>query len=146
MKLILAYVIVIPLVQFCLTLGSVVAGFPIALCLAWAPMKLRVGIAGTLGGIAGVFAAVGFGYLVFFLLPGRESYGLGAFIASTLPLAIPIVNDKMKARQLASAANQLPEGLEEEAAGMTGAPLSAVRGYWIGLILAAVWFIVLRKA
>lgn len=146
MKLILAYVIVIVLVQFCLTLGSMITGFPIALCLARAPIRLRVAIAGTLGGIGGVFSAVGFGYLVFFLLAGSESYGIGAFVASTLPLLIPITNDGRKASEVAEAASRLPAGLEDEAAGMTGSIRFSVRGYWIGLILAAVWLIVQGRA
>jgi hypothetical protein len=109
-------------------------------------MRLRVVIAGTLGGIAGVFAAVGFGYLVFFLLAGSKSYGIGAFIASTLPLLIPIANDAQKASEVADSVSSLPKGLKNTAAGLSGAASSPVRGYWIGLILATVWFIVQSRA
>ena len=39
MRTIIAYVLVVPLVQFCLTAGVLLGGFLVALLLAWAPIS-----------------------------------------------------------------------------------------------------------
>ena len=144
MKIFITYVIVIVLVQFCLSLGYLIAGFPIALCLAWAPSRLRAIVAGILAGVAGVVAAVGFGYLIFHLLLGPKAYNIGAFIASTIPLVFPIVNDRRRAHELSIAESDLPEGVKATASPITASAKYSVVGYQIGLVLAAVWFFLIR--
>jgi len=151
MSIIIAYVLVIPLVQFCLTAGTFLAGFPVALLLAWAPTSLRTKIAGVVGGIAGVALAVAFGYGVFHFVVGPESFTVGAFIASTLPLILPIRNDYRQSRQVEIARQQLLENLQEsrspEVVNMMTeethtAHSSNVVGQIAGLILATLWYFI----
>ena len=144
MKVFIAYAIVIVLVQFCLTFGCLIAGFPIALCLAWASGRLRAIVAGTLAGVVGIAAAVGFGYLIFHLLLGPNSYNIAAFIASTVPLVIPIVNDRKRAHDLTIAESNLPEGAKATASPITASAKYSVVGYQLGLVLATVWFFIIR--
>jgi hypothetical protein len=144
MKVFLAYVIVIVLVQFCLTLGSLVIGFPIALGLAWLPAHIRAPISGTLAGVAGVATAVAFGYFAFGIILGPGSFGIGAFLASTLPLAAPIMNDRKRVLQLSAAERELPEAARAIAIPTTDVARYSVVGYILGLVLASVWFFLLH--
>lgn len=149
MRTVIAYVLVVPLVQFFLTAGMWLGGFPIALCLAWAPISLRTKVAGVCGGVLGVAMAVAFGYGVFRLMAGPDSFSLGPFLASTLPLLLPIWNDIVKSRQVKQARGQLLRTIAESrdevvtqalAAETATAHGSAVAGEIIGLALAVVWF------
>src|SRR3989449_10417632 len=101
MRTILAYVLVAPLVQFCLTIGVGLAGLAVALLPAWTPISLRTKIAGACGGIVGVALAVTYGYGVFRFVVGPGSFTLGPFLASIVPLLLPIRNDFLHARQVA---------------------------------------------
>jgi hypothetical protein len=140
MKIFILYVAVIFLVQFCLTVASLVVGFLLALCLAWLPARTRAAISSTLAGIAGVAAAISFGYLSFYFVLGSNSFGIGAFIASTLPLVIPILNDQKRATQLVSAQRDLPQAAQALAAPTTAAAQYSVVGYILGLVIAIMWF------
>ena len=102
----IAYLLVVPLVQFCLTAGVWLVGFPVALLFAWAPISLRTAVAGMIGGIAGVGLAVAFGFGVFRLLVGSNSFTLGPFLASTVPLLLPIWNDLIQFRRAKTARQQ----------------------------------------
>ena len=77
--IIIAYVLVVPLVQFCFTAGVLLGGFLVALLLAWAPMSLRVRLASVCGGISGVLLAVVFGYGIFRLVIGLDHLQLVHF-------------------------------------------------------------------
>ena len=113
----------VPLVQFCLTAGVLLGGFPVALLLAWAPISLRTKVAGVCSGIAGVTFAVACGYGIFRFVIGPGSFTIGAFLASTLPLLLPIRNDLLQSRRTITAGDQF-----------------SVVGQMVGLALAAVWF------
>jgi len=90
---VIAYILVVPLVQFCLTAGVLLGGFPVAILLAWSPISLRTKVAGVIGGVTGVVFAVAFGYGIFRFVVGPESFTFGAYLASTVPLFLPIRND-----------------------------------------------------
>lgn len=148
-RTIVAYVLVIPLVQFCLTIGTGAGGLPVAFILAWTPTSVHSKISGFCGGVAGVALSVAFGYGVFRLIAGPNSYTLGAFLASTAPLAIPIWNDFRQARLVAEARAELLRNMqgrddqtikvmEEETASAHG---SSVLGEVVGILLATVWFL-----
>src|SRR3989442_14060141 len=107
MRTILAYVLVVPLVQFCLTIGVGLVGLVVALLFAWTPISLRTKIAGVCGGVAGVALALVYGYSVFRLTVGPGSFTLGPFLASIVPLLLPIRNDFLHARQVAAARGEL---------------------------------------
>jgi len=98
MRTILAYVLVVPLVQFCLGIGA--AGTRLSRCplAGLTSVSLRVKIAGFLGGVAGVALAVAFGYAVFRFIAGPDAYTIGAFLASTTPLLFPIRNNILHAK------------------------------------------------
>ena len=148
MTTLIAYILVVPLVQFCLTVGVFLVGFPVALLLAWSPISLRTKVSGFIGGVAGVALAVAFGYGVFRLLIGPDSYTVGAFIASTVPLLLPIRSDFLQSQRVNAARQQLldtvRESRGEDAAGVmageTETAGSGVVGEIAGLVLATVWF------
>jgi hypothetical protein len=146
---VIAYVLVVALVQFCLTGGVWLIGVPVALLLAWAPISFRTTVAGIIGGIAGVALAVAFGYGVFRLLVGAGSFTLGPFLASTVPLLIPIKNDLVQAQHVKEARDQLLDTVRDSrdtdtvnamATETQTAHGSAVVGEIAGLVLAALWF------
>ncbi len=149
MRTVIAYVLVLPLVQFCLTAGVLLGGFSVALLLAWAPLSWRTKVGGLCGGIAGVTLAVAFGYAIFRFVIGSGSFTVGAFLASTLPLLLPIRNDLRNARQVKAARDRMLGTIAESrgehpamafAAEAETAHGSAVVGEIVGLALAAVWF------
>lgn len=140
MKVFIAYILVVVLVQFCLTIGTLVFGFFSSACLAWMPDKVRVPIASTLAGVAGVVAAVAFGNATFRIILGPGSFGIAALLASTLPLAVPILNDRKRALQLSAAEQELPKVTKPFAAPTTDAARFTVSGYLLGLVLVSVWF------
>ena len=145
----IAYILVVPLVQFCLTGGVFLVGFPVALLLAWTSVSVRTKISGFIGGVAGVALAVAFGYWVFRLLVGPHSYTTGVFIASTVPLLLPIRSDFLQSQRVKIARQQLldtvRESRGEDVVGvMTDetetAHGSGVVGEVVGLVLATAWF------
>jgi hypothetical protein len=147
---IIAYILVVPLGQFCLTGGVWLIGFPVALLLAWAPVSLRTTVAGIIGGVAGVALAVGFGYGVFRLLVGPNSFTLGPFLASTVPLLLPIWNDLVQSKRGKTARQQLLDTLRDTRDADTVNAMTAetqtahgsgVIGEIAGLVLAVVWFL-----
>ena len=149
MSTVIAYVLVVPLVQFCLTGGVFLVGFPVSLLLAWAPISLRTKVAGVIGGIAGVAFAVAFGYGIFRFVVGPDSFTVGAFLASTVPLLLPIRNDFLQSRRVKAARQRLLETIRESrsddavndlALETETAHGSGVVGEIAGLALATVWF------
>ena len=100
MTTVLAYLIVILLVQFALTIGVVVGGTLLAFLLIWTSERVRVSISSFVAGVAGVVTAVLFGYLAFRILVGSGTFGLIPFLASTMPLIIPILNDHKISKKL----------------------------------------------
>lgn len=140
MKVLTAYVLVVVLSSVMLTIGSRLVGTLVALLFAWASGRARAAIAGVSGGIAGVAAAVAFGYAMFHLIVGPGSFGLGGFLASTLPLAIPILNDKKHGAQLLAAEQELPTEARALASPITQAARFSVIGYIVGLFIAVAWF------
>lgn len=146
---VIAYILVVLLVQFCLTGGFGLIGFPVALLLAWAPISIRTTVAGIIGGVAGVALAVGFGYGVFRILVGPESFTLGPFLASSVPLLLPIWNDLVQSVRVMTARQQLLDTLRDSRDTHTVNAManetqtahgSGVVGEIAGLVLAAVWF------
>ena len=145
MTTVIAYILVVPFVQFCLTGGVFLVGFPVAILLAWTSVSLRTKIAGFIGGVAGVVLAVAFGFGVFHLLVGPSSFTIGPFLASTVPLFRPIRNDMLQAKRVKAARQQLLDSLGENAEGVLTdetqtANGSDVVGEIAGIVLVAVWF------
>lgn len=156
MLYILAYVLVIPLTILVLSLGvaigSVVA-LPISVIGYIFPKSFRdhiiVPFSIFLTGILGVGCSVAFGYFVFRWLVGSSSFTLLPFLAATLPLYIPITNDIAQCRRNDAARRELISGLletrslaeAEEVAEVVVSNRPAIFGYFVGLVLAASWFI-----
>lgn len=147
---IVAYIVVIVLVQLCLTIGVLVVGYATALPLAWTPTSIRTAVAGFVGGAAGVALAVAFGYWVFRLLVGEGWYGAGVFAASTVPLLIPMWNDFDHARQVGQARGQMLDKVGETRDAATLDKLrdvsstghgGGVVGEVVGIVLAVAWFL-----
>jgi hypothetical protein len=144
----LAYILTIPLAPLCLTIGVCITGFPVALLLFWTSIGFRTKLAGIIGGLGGVAVPVAFGYGVFRWVGGSGAYTLGPFLASTVPLVLPIYKDILCARQVAAARYELlatvaPRGFEtvnEMADETQTAHGSSVVGEILGLVLAFAWF------
>ena len=97
----------------------------------------------------GVALAVAFGYGTFRLVIGPGSFTIGAFLASTLPLLLPIFKDILQSRRVKGARDQLlrtfAESRDETATRALAtetmtAHSSGVVGEIVGLALAAAWF------
>jgi hypothetical protein len=110
---------------------------------------LRTKVSGFIGGVVGVALAVAFGYGVFRLLVGPDSYTVGAFIASTVPLLLPIRSDFVQSQRVKAARQQVLDTVRESrgedvAGALTGetetAHGSGVVGEIAGLVLATAWF------
>ena len=149
MTTVIAYILVVPLVQFCLTGGVFLVGFPVSLLLAWTSVSLRTKISGFIGGVAGVTLAILFGYGVFRLLVGPSSFTVGPFLASTVPLLLPIRNDILQSQRVKAARQQLLDTFRESRGEEIVSALkdetetahgSGVLGEIAGLVLAVVWF------
>ena len=140
-RMIIAYILVVPIVPFCLTAGVYLGGLPISFLLLWAPMSLRTKISSVCGGIVGVALAIACGYGIFRLLVGPESFTLGPFLASSIPLLIPISNDIAHARRCtASLENARPCLAKSYADGIAPGPWGMVTGEIAGFLLAIVWY------
>ena len=149
MATVIAYILVVPLVQFCLTGGVFLVGFPIALLLGWTSVSLRTTISGFMGGVAGIALAVAFGYGVFSLLVGPSSFTVGPFLASTIPLLLPIRSDFLQSQRVKAARQQLLDTFRESRGENVASALtdetktahgSGVIGEIAGLVLAVAWF------
>jgi hypothetical protein len=127
MTTVIAYILVVLLVHFVLMGGALLVGFPIVLLLGWTSVSVQTKIAGFVGGIAGVALAVVFGFGLFRLLVGPDSYTAGAFIASTAPLLLPIRTDFLHSQR-------------DKVAGKQTASGSGAIGEVAGLVLATAWF------
>lgn len=146
---VVAYIVVVLLVQFCYTIGTLVGGFTAALLLGWSSVSVRTKIAGQIGGLSGVALAVAFGWGVFRVLQGEGSYTLGPFVASTLPLLGPLWNDFRHWQRVDEARQEMIDEVRAtrsedevralEEASRTGHG-SSVEGGVLGPVLAAVWF------
>ena len=149
MRIIIAYILVVPFVQYCLVAGVWLVGFPIALLLECTSVSIRTKIAGVCGGISGVLLAVAFGHGVFRLVIGPGTFTTGAFLASTLPLLVPIRNDFLQWQRVKEARkkllrtiaerhdDQILKTMTEETCTGHG---SSVVGDIAGLTIAVVWF------
>jgi len=137
---ILAYILVLVLSQFAMTAG-VAATMILAFLLLWLPDRVRMPILGLAGGAAGVLLAVLLARLVFSWLVGPSSFGWGPFLAATVPLSIPVWNDRQKYRELRQLQSGMPPRVAEEVAldiaGMRVQPVGVI----VGVILSAVLFL-----
>lgn len=156
---ILAYIIVIPITGFILSLGAAlgtIVALPISVIGYIFPKSLRdhiiVPFAILFTGIVGVGCSVAFGYFVFRWLAGPSSFTLLPFLAATVPLYIPITNDIAQCRRNDAARREFITGLLEsrsieeanEAASVIASNRPAIFGYFIGLVLAVWWYVNFR--
>jgi len=104
---------------------------------------------GVASGFFGVLVAIAFAYGVFRLLAGPGSFSVGPFLASTVPLLVPIRHDWGRARQVQQARAQLLENVAESRDRDTASALayelgtghgSAVAGEITGLAVGLLWF------
>jgi hypothetical protein len=151
MSTVIAYFLVVLLGHWCLTVGVYLAGLPVALLLVWAPMWLRTEVASFVGGVAGVAFAVAFGYGVFRFVVGPDSFTVGAFLASTVPLLYHIWRDTRYSLRVWDARHELLEHFRERGDDDVANKLTVgtefvhgsvamVAGEIAGLVLATHWF------
>lgn len=140
MNTILAYVIVVTLSSFMLTIGTFASAL-LAMVLFWVPATIRAPFCALLGGATGSFLAVSLSYGIFYWLKGPDSFGLGPFLAATIPLSIPIYNDYKKSREL----NDLHNTMPPRVAAFTTPELLSWKtltvGYFTGIVVAAIFFL-----
>jgi hypothetical protein len=148
MTTVIAYILVVFFGHWCLTIGVFLVGFPIALLLAWSSISLRTKVSGLVGGTAGVALAVAFGYGVFRLVVGPNSFTVGAFLASTVPLLYMVWRDFLHSRQVFAVRQQMLNAFSERGEDVVRAMAresetahgSGVVGEIVGLVLATAWF------
>ncbi len=110
MKTLLAYVVVIPLVQFAYTIGTYV-GIPLGLWTFVLPVKCGNQARSFVAGFSGIFLAVAYGFIVFRLFLGSQSYSTFPLLATVLPLLIPLQNDYRRYRQMDRTMNEIEEAV-----------------------------------
>ncbi len=140
MKMIIAYVLVLPLSFLASRLGAIVATMPISFALVRTSVWLRSTIGGFVGCVVGVAAAVALGWCVFSWVVGPRSFTLLPFLASVLLLTISIVKDFRQAKERAQMQADFKVSGKQSLADEIGNPWSTVVGDVCGLILAVVWF------
>lgn len=140
MKILLAYVLVLPLSFLASRLGAIVVGGPIAFALIRASVWLRSTISGIIGCVGGIAAAVAVGWCIFGWIIGRGSFTFAPFMASVFLVCILIPKNyrvaKSRARTQAEFRSSGQVWLAEE----MGNPWSTVAGDICGVILATAWF------
>jgi hypothetical protein len=140
MKILLAYVLVLPLSFIASRLGAVVVGVPIAFALIRASVWLRSTIGGFIACVGGVIAAVAVGWYIFGWIIGRGSFTFAPFMASVFPLCIVIPKYYRVARSQARLQAEFRASGQVWLAKELGNPWSTVAGDICGLILATAWF------
>jgi len=140
MKMIIAYVLVLPLSYLAFRLGTFVVTAPIAFALIKASVWVRSTIAGVVAGIGGVAAAVAFGWCVFNWVVGPGTFTLFPFFASVLILTISIHKDFQLAQKQAQTRADFQASGKEWLSNQVGNFWSVVVGDVCGLILAVTWF------
>lgn len=140
MRTLLAYVVVLPLSFLVSRLGAIVAGGPIALAFIRTSVRLRSTIAGFIGCVGGVAAAVAFGWCVFNWVVGPGSFTLAPFLASVLLLTVSIPKGFRHSQDCAQTRADFQTTGNRWLADEIGNPWSTVAGDVCGLILAVAWF------
>ena len=139
MRILLAYVLVIPLSFVVSRLGGIVVCAPIAFALIRTSVQFRSTIAGFVSGVGSSFAAAAFGWCVFNWVVGAGSFTVLPFLSSVLLLIIVIPRNLRKAQT----DTQLKVEFEEKGSSLLSKELgnawSLFVGEICGLILAA-WF------
>jgi hypothetical protein len=138
MRTVLAYIIVVPLVQFAFSIGSL-PSIPFRLGICWAPKTIRCVIGGLLTGISCALAAVVFGWLVFRYVAGPSSFGTFALAATIIPLYIPIRNDWANYRELREWEENVTDAAREVTSPVGLDSLFLIVGAIVGLALGAYW-------
>jgi len=141
MKMIIAYVLVLPLSFLASRLGAIIAGGPIAFALIKTSVWFRSTIAGFVGCVGGVAAAVSVGWCVFSLVVGPGTFTLLPFLASVLLLTFAIPKDFRQSQNRSQTQADFQASGKEWLANEIGNPWSTVAGDVCGLILAVVWFL-----
>jgi hypothetical protein len=140
MKILLAYVLVLPLSFLASRLGAVVVGAPIAFALIRASIWLRSTVGGFIACVGGVAAAVAAGWYIFGWIVGPGSFTLAPFIASVFLPGISIPRSYRIAKLQVRTQEEFRESGQMWLAGQLGNPWSTVAGDICGLILATAWF------
>lgn len=140
MRTLLAYVLVLPLSFLASRLGAIVVGGPIAFTLIRASVSLRSTIAGFVGCVGGVAAAVAFGWCVFNWVVGPGSFTFVPFLASVLLLTISIAKDFRQSQARSQTQADLQASGKRWLSDEIGNPWITVTGDVCGIIIAAAWF------
>lgn len=142
MKIIIAYILVVPFSFLASRLGAIVMGGPIAFALIKASVWLRTTIAGFVGCVGGVVAAVALGWCIFNWVVGIGSFTLLPFFASLLLLTISIPRNFQQAKERAQMRTDFQASGKQFFADEIGNPWSTVAGDVFGLIVVSVWYFV----
>jgi hypothetical protein len=140
MKILSAYVLVLLLSFLSSRLGAIVVGGPIAFALIRASVWFRSTIAGIIGCVGGVAAAVAVGWCIFGWIIGRGSFTFAPFMASVFLVCILIPKHYRVAKSQAQTQAEFMASGQVWLAEELGNPWSTVTGEICGVILATTWF------
>ncbi len=140
----IAYIMAVVFSRVFAVIGKYLGGGLISFLLIKASVSFRSKVAGFCSGIGAVAVAVFGGFGIFRIIVGPESFALGPFLASTLPLLLTIRRDLRDSRRVKTTLKDIAESNAEHAAffskevGEPSGPCAV--GEIVGLVLAAVWF------
>ena len=142
MKTFLAYALVIPFVQFALIFGTMLGGVIVAILSSWMPGKSGAQLRGFIPGCVGTTIGISYGFVIFRLLVGADSFGIFPFLATILPLSIRISNNydvyrKFKEKE----GDETDVGLKSEISIVTTGASMMVLGELVGILIGGCLFI-----
>lgn len=144
---ILAYIlIIIPISALVVTLAAAVGALVIGLPLFWIPDKCGGWIRGFLCGMVAEMAGFGYGYLIFRLLVGPDSFTIVPVCVAAIPLVLPPINDLQHAKKVATLGKEVEISDLKGASAIVGAKRGAAIGEVVGWVGGIAFFgVVLRS-
>lgn len=143
---ILAYIIIIVLSQFALTIGVMVMSFVMPIINFIIPEKLQsiflTAFFSIIGGIISMCLVFFFGKIIFSYLVGENSYQGIQFFCSVLGVLMPINNDYKHYKKLSNAQIDLKKTSSNEIISALGSEydVAIAKGYFIGDVIGVFVF------
>ena len=138
---VLAYaLIIIPISTFVVTLGAGVGVLVFGLPLFWIPDRYGGWIRGFLAGLVAELAGFAYGYLIFRLLVGADSFTIVTACVAAIPLLFPPISDLQHARKVAGAGAGVSDfkGVGPMVGAKWGAAIGEAIGIPVGIVLFGV--------
>ena len=116
-----------------------------SLCMFWlSEGKFRGALVGLLHGVAGIAVAVLFGFYIFYFIVGKDSYGIGPFLASIIPLGLTVIGSFKISRERINMHRDMSSDLKSSTLieMMVSTSKFSSIGLLVGIAFAIAWFLI----